>query len=249
MKTPHPVSLLTRRASLVLTLAAFVPALLADEPAAAAAKAGDQAADRTADKIADYRADASELNKAEVKAALDQIDAELRHLDTLADAAPTPALKSEAKARHARLKETRAGLQREFTRARYEAFKADVKEETDRLGAWARETFTNKPAANSAASTAVDTAENTAAKIADYRADASDVNKAEVKASLDRLDADIDLLDAKTDAVTDSVRKDELKVRLRALKDRRSELSSEFRKARYDALVADVKAEWNKLVN
>ena len=76
------------------------------------------------------------------------------------------------------------------------------------------------------------------------------MNKAEVaKASLDHLDADIDLLEAKIDAVQDPVRKDELKMRFKALKERRSELGHEFRKARYDALVADVKDEWNKLVH
>ena len=249
MKISHPATRQVRRAGFTLALVAFVPALFAAEPSEAAAKAGNKAADKTAEKIEAYRASDTEMNKAEVKAALDQIDAELRHLASLADAAPSAMQKAEAQGRYEVLKERRAALKKEFTRARYEAFKADLKAETDRVSAWARETFSTPPAATAAVNDTAAAADATAARIADYRQDATDVNKAEVKASLDRLDADIDLLDAKIDAVSDSVRRDELKVRLKALKERRSELNSEFRKARYDALVADVKAEWNKLVN
>lgn len=250
MKILPQLTCRSRRASLALALAALAPTLLlASEPAKAADKAGNKAADQTAEKIEDYRAHDTEMNKAEVKAALAAIDAELRHLDELADAAPTPAEKTDAKARYAALKVRRDELKQEFNRARYEAFKADLKAETDKASAWAKETFSTKPAASSAASATAATADTTAAKIADYRNDASEVNKAEVKASLDHLDADIELLQAKIEAVTDPIRKDELKVRFQALKDRRAELNSEFRKARYDALVADVKAEWNKLVH
>jgi hypothetical protein len=239
-----------RRTGLALALAAFVPALLAaSEPARAADEAGNKAADQTARKIEDYRAHDTEMNKAEVKAALAAIDAELNHLDELADAAPTPEEKTDARARYAALKDRRDELKREFTRARYEAFKADLKAETDKVSAWTKETFSTKPAASSAAAATAATADATAAKIVDYRNDATDVNKAEVEASLTRLDADIALLEAKINAITDPVRKDELAAHLRALKDRRAELNSEFRKARYDALVADVKAEWGKLVH
>ena len=103
--------------------------------------------------------------------------------------------------------------------------------------------------ADPATKAGITAADATAASIAAYRAETTDLRKAAVKASLERLDAEIDLLKAKVGAVADSVRKDELNVRFRALKDRRNELSSEFREARYDALFADVKAEWNKLIN
>src|SRR5882672_932333 len=124
MKSLHPTSFQSRRAGLMLVLAAFVPALLAAaDPTTSAAKAGNKAADQTADKIGDYRADDSEMNKTEVKAALASIDAELKHLDALADSAPTPEEKADAKARYSMLKSRRDALKKEFTRARYEAFK------------------------------------------------------------------------------------------------------------------------------
>ena len=237
----------TRLAILLTGCAGTV--LLAQDPAASAAKAGAKAADTTAVRLDDYKADHSELSKAEVKAALARIDAELRHLDELADAAPTPEQKTDAKARYAALKDRRDALKKEFTRARYDAFKADLQSEMDKMSAWAKETFSTKPAATAAATATSATADATAEKIAAYREQSTDVNKAEVKASLERLDADIDLLAAKIEAVTDPVRKAELKQRLQALKQRRGELNSEFRQARYDALKADVRDEWNRLVH
>lgn len=86
-------------------------------------------------------------------------------------------------------------------------------------------------------------------KIDNYRADSSDVNKAEAKAALERLDADLDLLEAKIDSITVQARKQEFTNRLKVLKERRKELNREFRKARYDALASDVKTEWSELTN
>lgn len=103
--------------------------------------------------------------------------------------------------------------------------------------------------AGEATKPAEEAAGKASSKIEDYRADSSELNKAEVKAALERLDTDIDLLAAKIDTITESARKTELTQRLKVLKERRKELNSEFRKARYDALSADVKSEWNQLVH
>jgi DNA repair exonuclease SbcCD ATPase subunit len=238
-------------ASLALALAVLSvsPAALAKDPVESTEKAGNKAANNAADKIDDYRGNDSAVNKAEVKASLDAIDAELAHLDRLADSAPTPEQKNDIKARYKALKERRKDLGHDFTRARYDAFKADLKMETDKASNWSKDTFQNKPSATSAAGATSVAATNTADKIDDYRVNNSDVNKAEVKASLAKLDADIDLLEAKIDSVQDPMRKDELKANLKALKERRDELKSDFRKARYDALVADVKGQWNKITH
>lgn len=235
--------------SLALAVLSASPAAFGKDAVESTEKAGNKAANKAADKIDDYRGNNSEMNKAEVKIALAQIDSELDHLDRLADSAPTPEQKADIKARYKALKERRKDLGSDFTRARYEAFKADLKVETDKVSDWSKDTFHNKPAASASSSATSMAASNTADKISDYRDNSSDVNKAEVKASLARLNADIDLLEAKIDAVQDPVRKDELKQNLRAIKERRDELKSDFRKARYDALVADVKGQWNKLTN
>jgi DNA repair exonuclease SbcCD ATPase subunit len=249
MKSLTPNLSRAQLAGFALALAVFSPSLFAEDPVTGADAAGNKAADKASSKIDDYRTNNSDVNKAEVKAALAAVDAELDHLARLADSAPTPEMKADANARYKVLKERRKELGSNFTSARYAAFKADVKTETDKLSNWTKETFHSKPSASSAASATASAADKTADKITDYRVDSSDLNKAEVKAAMTKLDADIDLLEAKIDAVQDPVRKDELKQHLSVLKDRRDELRSEFRKARYDALTADVKAEWRKLTN
>src|SRR5450432_3368637 len=90
MKSFTPFSPRVRGASLAVTFALLSSTLLAADPADASAAAGDKAADKTASKIEDYRTNSTEMNKVEVKAALQQIDSELDHLDRLSDAAPTP---------------------------------------------------------------------------------------------------------------------------------------------------------------
>jgi hypothetical protein len=243
-----PRLLSTARPALAAVLVASLgPALHAADPADASAKAGAKAADHAASRIEDFRADRSDLSKAEVKAALDSIDAELDHLERLADAAPTPAQKDAIKARHDELEARRDDLKSQFTSAKYQAFKADLKAEVDKASAWARDTFSNQPAASRAASDVASSADRAAEKIADYRNESSDLRKAEVKAALARLDVDIDLLAAKIDTVADADRKAELKARLENYRKRRAELNGEFRSARFDALASDVKAEWNRL--
>jgi chromosome segregation ATPase len=224
------------------------PVIAADEPANAASSADKNSADKTASKIENYHSDHGELSRDEVKMAIAQIDVDLDHLSQLANFAPTSSQKAEAKARYAVLMARRDELKKDFTRAQYEAFKADLQAEKDKVSVWTRDTFTAKPAASTAVSATGATVSNAAEKVADYRNEATDLNKAEAKASLARLDADIELLTTKIDAVADPSRKDELKQHLKMLKDRRGELNREFLKARYDALVDDVKAEWNKVV-
>ncbi len=252
MNTPPSPLQLTRSvvtAGLTLILATLFTPLSAQDPTTGAAKAGDKAANKATEKVIDYRTDPTELNKAEVKSAFEQIDAELDHLDRLADNAPTPAEKAAAKARYAALKERRDELKKDFNRARYETFKADVKTEWDKASSWTKDTFSNKPAANSTVREVSESADATAQKISDYRVDANDASKAEVKAALARLDVDIQLLESRIGAVSDPQRKAELTERLNAYKARREDLNKDFRKARFEALVNDVKGEWDKLTN
>lgn len=104
--------------------------------------------------------------------------------------------------------------------------------------------FAGEPSPAKPAEQAADSASS---KIDSYRNENTELNKAEVKAALERLDSDIKLLSARIDAIPEPARKQELTQRLKALKERRSALNREFRKARYDALAADVKAEWDQI--
>lgn len=216
-------------------------------PASAAEQAGEKAADKTAKKIGDYKSNDSVLNKTQVEDALAQIDAELAHLERLADAAPTVEQRADANARYAALEQRRDALRKEFDQARYEAFKSDLDAELARVSSWAKDSFAAAPAAAITAHKASAAADETAAKLTDYQNKSTDLNKAEVRADLARLDADIDLLGAKIDAIQDPDRRAAFATQLGHLKERRSELNHQYYQARYDALKADVKTEWDKL--
>jgi hypothetical protein len=76
-----------------------------------------------------------------------------------------------------------------------------------------------------------------------YRFDNTELNRAEIKAALERLAREIDLLSARSDSRAEPT----LNQRLQALKQRREELKRELRKGSYDALVTDVQTEWRPL--
>jgi uncharacterized protein (DUF1786 family) len=124
-----------------------------------------------------------------------------------------------------------------------------MKTEWDKASSWTKDTFSNKPAASSSAREVSESADATAKKISDYRVDSNDVTKADVKSALARLDVDIQLLESRIAAVSDPQRKAELTARLNGYKARREELKKDFRQARFQALVDDVKGEWDKLTN
>lgn len=211
------------------------------------------------------------------KAMLKDLDTQLDRLDELEDNAPTPEERDAAKARIKLLKERRSELRKNYVQAKYDGLKADVKTEYNKASAWTKKTFSSSPESkverklDDATDKAKDAAHNTAqaaremkadaraavnpaavatsADLAAYKLNPTDENKADVKASLATLDAEIDRLEARVDNLPKGDERDATKLRVKALKDRRSELSSDFRKARYEALKADVKAEWKKLTS
>jgi hypothetical protein len=211
------------------------------------------------------------------KTQLQDLDVELDRLDELADNAPTKEEKDAYKARIAVLKDRRSELRKNYVQAKYDGLKADVKTEYNKASAWAKRTFSSSTeskmerklddATDKAKDVAHDTAKAaremkadagaavtpaavaTSADIAAYKLSPTDENKADVKASLALLDTEIDRLEDRVDNLPKGDERDATKLRVKALKDRRSELASDFRKARYEALKADVKAEWNKLVH
>ncbi|MDP3071959.1 MAG: hypothetical protein Q8N18_16835 [Opitutaceae bacterium] len=211
----------------------------------------------------------AEANGDMLKAMLKDIDNQLDALDKLEDNAPTREERAAAKQRIKVLKERRSELRKNFVQARYDSLKADIKVEYDKLSAWTKKTFSSSPEAKldrqideareadetarkakaAAAAAANPAAVNVNADIAAYRNDPTDVTKAEVKASLAQLDVEIERVEKRVDKLPKGAQRDAAKLRVKALKDRRGELNSDFRKARFDSVMADVKAEWQKLVD
>ena len=208
---------------------------------------------------------------------LKALDVELDRLDELLDHAPTPNEKTSATARVQVLKDRRSELRKDYVQAKYDGLKADVKIEYNKVAAWTKQTFSSSPESklkrklDEVSEQTKDVAHDTAQAAREMKADAraavtpaavatsadliayklnpTDEKKADVKASLALVDTEIDRLETRVDNLPKGDERDATKARVKALKERRSELASDFRKARYEALIADVKAEWNKLVH
>ena len=217
---------------------------------------------------ASARADAamSEMKGDSAQAAMKELDVEIDHLDMMMNNAPTAEARTAAESRLQMLKDRRAELRKTYVKARYDELKADVRAEANRLGAWTKRTFSRDSAdraddqvresagqvkrdlrdaghqAYAEASTA-----GTAMDLAAYKLRPTDTNKEEAKAALKALNDRIEALDDRADKMPRGAERDAAKRRVKALEDRKDELKHEFNKARFDALVDSVQAEWNDL--
>jgi hypothetical protein len=84
------------------------------------------------------------------------------------------------------------------------------------------------------------------AQVGLYRMDPSPENKAEVKAALEALEAEIDRLEHYAGTLPQGENRRALEKRIKALEKRENALQRDFTKARWDALVGDVKTEWDQ---
>lgn len=210
----------------------------------------------------------AEIKGDAAKLALKELDAEIERVDQLIDNAPTQAERAAGKARLAVLKERRSELRKTYVKAIYDELRADLQAEANRVSNWAKRTFADDPAEKahaemqtvvSEAKTAAQAAEHrtyaeltaagVATDIAVYKLRPTDTNKAEAKAGLDALEQQIDDLERRVALMPITAERTMAKQRLLALETRRDELRRDFNKARFDALIDDVKSAWTDLVN
>ncbi len=211
---------------------------------------------------------AAEVRGEAAKAALDELDREIDRVDKIIDEAPTQADRAAGKARLAVLKERRSALRKTYVKALYDELRADLQAEANRVSAWAKRTFADDPAAetNAEMKSLVDaakkdaqaaehrayaelTAADAATDIAVYKLRPTDTNREEAKAGLDALEKTIDDLEKRVALMPLTPDRTLAKQRLLALETRRDELRRDFNKARFDALIDDVKSAWTDLVN
>lgn len=218
--------------------------------------ASAQAAATVRSEVAEAKADAH-------KAALDEIDHAIDQLDAAVDHAPTEADKAQAKANLKSLKERRSELRKSYASARYDELKADISKEYAKASAWTKKTFTSTDAekANkrvtdeahdlaSKAKAAVNPAANSVAtNLALYQLNPSPENKAEVKQALDALDDELDRREDAAKTLAKGPERDAEEKFIKEVRDRESELRKSFVKARWDALVGDMKARWHRLTS
>jgi len=213
-------------------------------------------------------ASVSEVQGDAAKAGLKELDAEIDRLDSIADNAPTAEDKAAAKARIDVLKSRRNELRKTYASARFDELKADVRAEGNRLSDWTKRTFNRDPASNAQrdVDNTVNDAKRDARRVGDdvyastnstaaamdlsaYKLRPTDTNKDEAKAALKALDARIEALDDRADKMPRGADRDAAKRQVKALEDRKDQLKHEFNKARFDALVDDVQAQWNRVVH
>ncbi|MFH1496362.1 MAG: hypothetical protein ABII82_00925 [Verrucomicrobiota bacterium] len=241
-----PSTLTKSQIALALTLIALRPAFAAD-PAVGSAETKATKAEAVAD---DY------------KASLDQINASIDAIEQRVENAPDGAERSSAEARLDALKERRSELRKNYVKAKADELAADLKVEYAKVAAWTKDTYRDvkakvtgdaqddQPGAMPKTQAALDAEANKAmARIAVYKMNPSPENKADVKRALDALDDEIERLDDHCDAMPDSPRRAALEKRVDALEDRHDDLANDFTKARWDALVADLRGSWESLVN
>lgn len=237
MKTAKPNA---THLALALVLIGLRPAIAA-EPAVGAARA---------------EATSAEITSAERKAALSAVDAQIDQIEAALDHAPDAAEQSAVRTRLDSLKERRTQLRKDYTKARLDELQADTRLEYEKVAAWTKRTA--RDAREKATGARVDAAAATraaaspganaaAANVELYRMNPSPENKAEVKAALDALDTEIDRLEDYAGTLPKGEDRRALEKRIKALEKREDALEHDFTKARWDALVGDVKTEWNQL--
>ncbi len=235
--------------ALALTLIALRPAF-AETSAVSSAKSDAAHAEAVAD---DY------------KASLDDINARIDAIEDRVETAPDGAERTAAEARLDALKDRRSELRKNYVKAKADELAADVRVEYNKVAAWTKDTYRDVkakltdddraekhdghevvPATRAALSPEANAA---MAGIAVYKMNPSAENKADVKRSLDALEAEIDRLEDRCDALPAGPKRDAMEKRVDALEDRKDELEGDFTKARWDAALADLRDSWNNLVN
>lgn len=197
----------------------------------------------------------AEAVSAERKAALATVDAQIAQIEAALDRAPDAAEQNAARTRLATLKERRSELRKDYAKAKVDELQADTKVEYEKVAAWTKRTAhdvkakVSGPEVDSAAAAqaaANPEANAASAQVGLYRMHPSPENKAEVKAALEALDAEIDRLEDHAATLPEGENRRGLEKRIKALENRENALQRDFTKARWDALVRDVKTEWDQ---
>ena len=199
---------------------------------------------------------ASEAYSADRKAALAEIDAQIEAIERSLESAPDASTRETARQRLDELKKRRTELRKNYVAAKAAELRDDAVAEYQKAVAWTKGALADakdsvvgpKPgAADTAAAAANPQAGAAAGHLALYRLNPSAENKAEVKAALDALDDEIDRLEDHAEALPKGVEREALLKRVKALEAREDELESSFNRARWDALVSDLKSEWDRI--
>lgn len=191
-----------------------------------------------------------------VESRLQQIEASIRN-------APNAEAEEHAKAQVATLWQRREALRQNFDQEKLDQLVHDTRQALVRVSSWSSKRTTDETASPPGSGATVGSgsaarndrtyaalnlpAAQALANIEVYRISPSPDNKDDVKTALRALDEEIDRLEDQADDLPRGEARDAAMRRVKALEDRESEIRRDFTKARWDALVADLRAEWAQL--
>jgi hypothetical protein len=170
---------------------------------------------------------APEYNE-EQKAALKALDAELNRFDAMLEKDDDIQHKATVKAFIDAFKDRRDAMNKApFDQGKYDEIRFDINVEYQRLAMWLADPITPPPPKDKASDISL---------IPVYRLSPAPNNRADVKAALDAADTEIARLEKRASSATD-------KTRMQSVKAKRADLNKEFTKARWEALIAEMKGD------
>ncbi|MSU65098.1 MAG: hypothetical protein EXS38_03110 [Opitutus sp.] len=163
----------------------------------------------------------------EQKVLLKALDAELARFDAMLDQDTDVQHKATVKAFLDGFKDRRDAMKKvNFDQGKYDEIRFDINVEYQRLAMWLAPSLTPPPAPKKMAAAAGENAV--------YKLSPSPANKADVAAALGALDGEIKRLEAAAATPAE-------KAKVKAIKDGRADLSKEFTKAKWDAIIGQMR--------
>lgn len=245
------------RACAIAALLLIAPAIASAQAAAATT---DPSVSQAEQRIREYQQKTTDVNKARARAALAELDADIKALEELSSHAPDEASRRDFSIRLESLKERRNDLRADYNQARLDELRSDARGEWNRFKGWVtgrgsdsneREIGAPEPdpqatigAPDDPARRASPASDRDAAMAADRAtpAAADPAGETRRQLALDRLDHELEFLERLGPQLSGS-NQQRFRARFEVLEARRSALDERFTTQRYDELMQDIHRE------
>lgn len=240
----------------VAPAALAVPQRDADQvPAATATSPGGGSIREAAARIREYERETTDENKAQARAALASVDAEVEELEQLAEATADEAERRRLETRLERLKKQRDGLRAGYNHARIDELRHDASGEWERFKRWitGRSGEADDEVIGSSTSREEEPIgsssrdpDSAAARPQAYSGEETTEQKYQ-KLALARIGHELEFLEQLAVRLQDADR-EVSQARVEALQERRNVLAQEFSQNRYQSLMQDIDREIDRAI-
>ncbi|MGH7959545.1 MAG: hypothetical protein ACREH8_21405, partial [Opitutaceae bacterium] len=175
----------------------------------------------------------AEAHRKEQDAALNALDAAIARFEAFVNRVTDVQHKAVSKSFLDDFKERRSTLRRAYDQAAYNDLKLDLQIESQRLATWLVTTTMSVPVGNAERATDIF-----------YLRGPPPADPAETKSALEALDREIKRLEQRIHTVPAGPARDVEKLRLGSIEKRRAEFGEDPTRSRWDALVSELKKQW-----